>query len=683
MQSCDQKLTNESYHLFLFLFLSLSVRHVIILLSQVTASRLVAIELGCACISVQYIDSLVVNNLDWFCHNLHQEDQPRSHRSNTPTMPITFDKEKFKSGVSSVRSKSGSAKGKMDGFRAKWNGNSSSSAGSYEPPAEITSRPLTSLPDPKTFAPPPKHREWYGDEVSQQSLAVAKDAQYVQQPARPQPAAPAAAQPPAPAAYQPAAPAAAQPGAYQAAPAPPPRAVPAPPGAAAGGPPPPPRPVPTPPAAGYQQPAAYQPAAAPAAAPPRDQPPSYDNLAPPQTPSRPPPMPARPGAPTQPYGNTPPASDPNVYGAPAAPVAATPAAAASTPAGINFAAQIAGRRSSAASSVSDITSGMAQTAIGKKKPPPPLPKKKPGLAGKPVPGAKPTAFGAPAAAAVASVPASQAASAVEAALGAQSYSKAPAFVPPPSGKPVDTQMHTQWFVNDQPPPDLQGLGWTSQFSSSGGTTTKIYAFRIPEDLSIIKLRIVYPTNNPAAATCERKDVPPPRELTPGELYEYNLQYGDGVARWAESMVGTQVGDGECWTLAKNAIEQSSQTALVSQAYTHGALIYQQNGSTNNPANIVKNVEAIRRGDILQFYEVKFESRSAGGFSSASYGVPNHTAVVVGVSEGQRTVYILHQNTGGSKIVQQGQLELADMTSGELKAYRVVGAEWAGQLDCSM
>ncbi|KAG5357676.1 Altered inheritance of mitochondria protein 3 [Yarrowia sp. C11] len=607
-------------------------------------------------------------------------------------MPITFDKEKFKSGVASVRSKSGPVKGKMEGFRNKWNGNSSSAAPDSQrsdEPATI-SRPLKSLPDPKTFAPPPKHREWYGDEVAQQSLAVAKDAQYVQQPARAQPAAPAAApaaaNPPAPAAYQPAAPA---PAAYQAAPAPPPRAVPAPPGAAAGAPPPPPRPVPTPPAAGYQPPAAYQPpnaykpAAATPAPPPRDQPPSYDNLAPPQTPARPPPMPARPGVPTQPYGNTPPGSDPNVYGAPA-PVAA--AAAASSPAGINFAAQIAGRRNSAASSVSDITSGLAQAAIGKKKPPPPPPKKKPGLAGKPVPGAKPTlaaSFGAPFAAAAAAVPASHAASAVEAALGSQSYSKAPAFVPPPSGKPVDTQMHTQWFVNDQPPPDLQGLGWTSQYSSSGGTTTKIYAFRIPEDLSIIKLRIVYPTNNPAAATCERKDVPPPRDLNPGELYEYNLQYGDGVARWAESMVGTQVGDGECWTLAKNAIEQSSQTALVSQAYTHGALIYQQNGSTNNPANIVKNVEAIRRGDILQFYEAKFESRSAGGFCSSSYGVPNHTAVVVGVSEGQKTIYILHQNTGGSKIVQQGQIELADMTSGELKAYRVVGAEWAGQLDCTM
>lgn len=609
-------------------------------------------------------------------------------------MPISFDKEKFKSGVSSVRSKSGSAKGKMDGFRAKWNGDkSSSSAGSTEPAPDIVSRPLKSLPDPKTFAPPPKHREWYGDEVAQQSLAVARDAQYVQQPARAPVAAPAAAQPPAPVAYQPAAAAqppapvayqpAAQPG-YQAAPAPPPR------GPAAGGPPPPPRPVPAAPAAAAYQPApaaapaayqpvAYQPAAATPAPPPRDQPPSYDNLAPPQTPSRPPPTPARPGVPTQPYANTPPASDPNVYGAPAA---TPPPAAASTPAGINFAAQIANRRGSAASSVSDITQGMAQTAIGKKKPPPPLPKKKPGLAGKPVPGAKP--FAAPVAAVAAlPTPSQHTVSAVEAALGAQTYSKAAAFVPPPSGKAVDTQLHTQWFVNDSPPPDLQGLGWTSQFSSSAGTTTKIYAFRIPEDLSIIKLRIVYPTHNPAAATCERKDVPPPRELSPGELYEYNLQYGDAVARWAESMVGTQVGDGECWTLAKNAIEQSSQTALVSQAYTHGALIYQQNGPPSNPANVVKNVEAIRRGDILQFFEAKFESRSAGGFSSSSYGVPNHTAVVVGVSEGQKTIYILHQNTGGSKIVQAGQIELAEMTSGELKAFRVVGAEWAGQLDCSM
>lgn len=430
-------------------------------------------------------------------------------------------------------------------------------------------------------------------------------------------------------------------------------------------------------------------------------------------------MPARPGVPTHPYGQQPPASSPAAYGAPSPAPSATPspAPAASSFGGINFAEQISNRRGSAASSISDITTAMGQTALGKKKPPPPLPKKKPGLAGKPVPGAKP-AFADRAAASVASYAAphvsahalknipgatpamadraaasvtayaaphvvSHARSAVEDAIGAQNYTKAAAFVAPPSGKPVDTQMHTQWFVNDQPPPDLQGLGWTSQFSSSGGTTTKIYAFRIPEDLSIIKLRIVYPTNNPAAATCERKDVPPPKELSPGELYQYNLQYGDAVARWAESQVGTQVGDGECWTLAKNAIEQSSQTALVSQAYTHGALVYQQNGPSSNPANITKNVEAIRRGDILQFLEAKFESRAGGSFSSSSYGVPNHTAVVVGVSEGQKTIYILHQNTGGSKIVQQGQIELADMTGGELKAYRVVGAEWAGQLDCNM
>jgi hypothetical protein len=224
------------------------------------------------------------------------------------------------------------------------------------------------------------------------------------------------------------------------------------------------------------------------------------------------------------------------------------------------------------------------------------------------------------------------------------------------------------------PSDLQGMERAMVSSSSGDSRTLKLALRVPEDLSIVKFTMTWLASGPLQ-TCQvtREDVPPPRQLSVEELYSAHAQFGENVARWAEAKMNQQVGDGECWTLAKQAIEQGTQGAAMSSiGYIHGDLIYQQIATQRG---LVR--EEIRRGDIMQFTEAKFESRSPAGMSYASAGNPGHTSVVSGVSG--NVIYVVHQNSGGVKRVQQGTYTLEDMVAGEVKVYRVVWREWAGEL----
>lgn len=264
----------------------------------------------------------------------------------------------------------------------------------------------------------------------------------------------------------------------------------------------------------------------------------------------------------------------------------------------------------------------------------------------------------------------------------------PASEPPkPGQKEFDLQLETLWFA--QPtimlPPTLSGLNYTYSIVTSGTGNSLTLALRISEDLSIVKYRISWPSgiSGPALAAAvqqERKEMPPPPTLTQVQLIQAHEQFGNGVATFGESVLGQQVGDGECWTLAKEAIDQSSHGYAMSPAgYTHGALVYHAMGGAAAP--LAYN-DSIRRGDILQFTSGKFETRDAvtGMVRATSHvGAPNHTSIVTSVSANNRIVDIVHQNVGGSRKVQTGQHNLDEFVAGEIKIFRPVWKEWAGEL----
>lgn len=263
----------------------------------------------------------------------------------------------------------------------------------------------------------------------------------------------------------------------------------------------------------------------------------------------------------------------------------------------------------------------------------------------------------------------------------------PVAAPLPGQKEFDLQLHTLWFnapANSlQLPPTMSGLNYALATSRSGTSQTLIIAIRIVEDLAIVKYKLSWQNTDPQGSVrAERKEVPAPAPLPQTQLIQAHEQFGNGVASWAEAMMNKQVGDGECWTLAKEAIDQSSHGyALSPQSYTHGALVYHATGGA--PAPIAYN-DSIRRGDILQFTNGRFETRNAQGVVTgfSTVGMPNHTSVVTSVSANNRVVEIVQQNVSGVKKVQKGSHNLDEMTQGDLKIFRPVWKEWAGELDTS-
>jgi hypothetical protein len=125
-----------------------------------------------------------------------------------------------------------------------------------------------------------------------------------------------------------------------------------------------------------------------------------------------------------------------------------------------------------------------------------------------------------------------------------------------------------------------------------------------------------------------------------------------VLSYARDHVGQQVGDGECWTLAKEALEAAG--AKLPVQYTFGREL--------------RAGEPALPGDVLQFTSVRLDHKD---HSWQTLGTPHHTAIVV---QADGEVYsVLHQNMGGVKTVVPGKFNLADKTSGTVQIFRPLSA----------
>ena len=124
-----------------------------------------------------------------------------------------------------------------------------------------------------------------------------------------------------------------------------------------------------------------------------------------------------------------------------------------------------------------------------------------------------------------------------------------------------------------------------------------------------------------------------------------------VLKFAVERRGEQVGNGECWTLAADAITAAGGERP--RGYVHGREL--------------RPGETVLPGDVMQFNSVRLQNRKGW----RTMGHPDHTAVIQSAS-GSKTYSILHQNTGGGedgKKVQSLTINLAEMTSGTIKIYR--------------
>lgn len=150
-----------------------------------------------------------------------------------------------------------------------------------------------------------------------------------------------------------------------------------------------------------------------------------------------------------------------------------------------------------------------------------------------------------------------------------------------------------------------------------------------------------------------------------------------VYNYAASKIGQKVGDGECATLAVEALKAA------------GAKNFWQLGPTGNDADYVwgsrvatinqtnKSTANIAAGDIIQFRNVSTFKKITfpnGGWRTETASYNHHTALVERVSGTE--IYLLHQNVGDSgkapdarKIVQRGTIDLNNLTGGTMWVYR--------------
>lgn len=119
-----------------------------------------------------------------------------------------------------------------------------------------------------------------------------------------------------------------------------------------------------------------------------------------------------------------------------------------------------------------------------------------------------------------------------------------------------------------------------------------------------------------------------------------------VVNFAADNIGRKIGRGECWDLADQALRAAG--AAPPKGYTFGTPV---------------PLDEIQPGDILQFTAARFDEP---GYWTIM-GMPNHTAVVHAV--GDTRVFILQQNFDGKRYVTTYDLNLNNLTAGQLEAFR--------------
>jgi hypothetical protein len=162
-----------------------------------------------------------------------------------------------------------------------------------------------------------------------------------------------------------------------------------------------------------------------------------------------------------------------------------------------------------------------------------------------------------------------------------------------------------------------------------------------------------PRQSGPVGTVQTVSAPPPPAL------------GQRVLQFAKDNLDQQVGDGQCFALADQALHSVGAASAADFGPVHAHTDYKWSSQRVNTSDA-------QPGDIIQFRNFSFKKRNDnadGSFSETegSRGNPNHTAVVVS-NDGAGNLIILEQNVnvGGSagqadKTVRQNEIPTASMS----------------------
>ena len=152
------------------------------------------------------------------------------------------------------------------------------------------------------------------------------------------------------------------------------------------------------------------------------------------------------------------------------------------------------------------------------------------------------------------------------------------------------------------------------------------------------------------------------------------EFNPKVLAFAKKSIGKQIGDGECATLAVEAMKEAGAKPLRDYKdspkegdYVWGELVYGLEIAPTLRTESTPVGTTVKPGDIIQFRDAKFSGKAGGGTYSSE--ASHHTAVVVGASKDGKTLEVLQQNVNGKKTVAAATVKLNDLQSGWVKVYR--------------
>ncbi|KAJ2932733.1 hypothetical protein H1R20_g4360, partial [Candolleomyces eurysporus] len=267
-------------------------------------------------------------------------------------------------------------------------------------------------------------------------------------------------------------------------------------------------------------------------------------------------------------------------------------------------------------------------------------------------------------------------------------------------KPTTRWDNPPWYHTPSgipPPLDGKPERYVSSWQSRGSIkTTRIGV--LFSDMSVFWSAVTYSLTNPENQRDVKRQawfLPRPKSLDQATLVEAHETYGDTIALFAESFLGTgqYCARGECWDLANEALKYFDQYDYIpkpvpSISRTHGHLIYEGKASKKGKEMVGRwrgGDDRIRRGDIIEWRTARITSVNAPG-SYTILGDPEHTAVIVSNSKVLPNVgdglSIPPSALGSLTVVEQsvGQppvrkdYNLLGLEEGEMWIYRPIGFE---------
>jgi myosin tail region-interacting protein MTI1 len=252
---------------------------------------------------------------------------------------------------------------------------------------------------------------------------------------------------------------------------------------------------------------------------------------------------------------------------------------------------------------------------------------------------------------------------------------------------VDLAPSSQWYAQspDLPPPSLQQrndirLEIESSTSTKRGNKTTIskdiYVLYMDYSQTIISAN--FDASDAVNVTLEQRHERPPPPPRQDQLEAASTQFGSHVAASVSSKANTTVGDGSPYALIIDLLQPVATSVLMPIGNrTYGAPVYANlaNAST-------QQFDEIRPGDIVTFRNAKFAGHKGLHTKyTMEAGKPDHVAVVADWDGTKKKIRVWEQKGKeggkGAAKVKEESYRVADLKSGEVRVWRLMGRGWVG------